>query len=112
MPLLGRLPLLICTACAALIGERLLAIAPPAGIALLGLALAALLLERWWYPSTLRECWPCLVLTVLVGAAAIHGPLGWFFLAAAAIITGTALRARAIDRRMEQFSREANPHRS
>lgn len=59
MPFVGRLPLLICTVGAALIGDRLLTIAPDAGI-----------------------------------------------------MTGTAMRARAIDRRMEQFGREANPHRS
>lgn len=107
MPLPGRRPLVITMIGAALLGQILLRQSTTAGIVILGLSLAALLVERWCYPVPFQATWLSILLLSLFSYMYIREPLGWFFLAALAIILGTSLRAHLIYRRLQAFYAEA-----
>lgn len=92
---------------AALLGQMLLGQSPTAGIAILGLSLAALLAERWWYPVSFRATWLSVLILTVFGYLYIREPLGWFFLAGLAIIVGTSLRAHLLYRRLQLLYAEA-----
>lgn len=82
----------------ALLGQAALSTSPRAGIGLFGVALALLLMERWWYLTPLRASYLSLALFGALGLAYVREPRGWFFLAGAVIVLGTGLRAEVLHR--------------
>lgn len=82
---------------AALAGQVMLAKSPTPGILLLGLALAAALIELWLYPRTLKTNALGIIFGLFIGLTMWQEPRGWFFLALAAIFAGTSLRTRPVE---------------
>ena len=78
---------------AALIGQIILKNSPAAGIATLGISLAALLIDGWFYPKRFRAIGFAAVAGVVLGLAYWREPRGWFFMAMGLILAGTSLRA-------------------
>lgn len=99
MPPISNRTLALVYIAAALSGQVIYPSSPQLGVGLLGVALAALLMERWWYLIPLRTNWLSIVLLSLLGLAYLSDPRGWFFLAGGVIMLGTGLRADALHRK-------------
>lgn len=75
-----------------LVGQIVVSKEPLVGVLLLGIALAAVLIEGWLHPRPLRSVGFGVVIAAVLGAALWREPRGWFFLAMAVVLAGTSLR--------------------
>lgn len=80
----------------AVIGQFMLNSSRTIGIAILGITLAAALVNGWWYLRPIGGNWWWPALLLFLGGSQWQEPRGWFFITWAVIDLGTGLRARAM----------------
>ncbi|MGE5674826.1 MAG: hypothetical protein ACM3XM_13295 [Mycobacterium leprae] len=102
MPRLQHRTLSWITLGTAFLGQLLMDSNPKAGIIVCGIALAAALVDGWWYLIPLRQYWWFPAMLAIFGITMTDGPTGWFFIAWALIQVGTGLRAQVIVRQFHQ----------
>ncbi|HWI65203.1 MAG TPA: hypothetical protein VNT75_25515 [Symbiobacteriaceae bacterium] len=102
MPPISHRLLYWSTMATALAGQFLLDTNPKPAILLCGIALVLALLDGWWYLAPIGSNWWYTALFGVLGLTMWQEPRGWFFMAWAAVIIGTGLRAQTIYRRFTQ----------
>ena len=111
MPPISRRTLVNTSIITALAGQWLLASNRPLAIFLLGVCLAASLIEGWWFLIPLGSRWWYPTMLGLLGLTLWREPRGWFFLSWALIEFGTGLRAQAIIRQYQKELMEEQARR-